>query len=72
MSQALAQAGGLARLLGGEHVTAIVCVPRMKNRPIRSGGVWICSVAQLGWVLRQLDGHLTAHAADRYADRIRR
>ena len=38
VGQALAQAGGLARLLGGEHVTAIVCVPRLKNRPIRSGG----------------------------------
>ena len=72
VGQALSQAGALARCLTGERVTAIVCVPWQKNAPFRSKGVWICGASQLGWVLRQIGGHMTAQAADRYADRIRR
>lgn len=70
VNQVLVQAGALARLTG-ESVTAIVCVPWMKNPPFRSKGVWICGASQLGWVLRQMSGHLSSQAADRYAGRIR-
>jgi hypothetical protein len=71
VGQALSQAGALARLTG-EHVTAVVCVPWMKNKPFRVGQAWVCGASQLGWVLGQMGGHMTAQSADRYADRIRR
>lgn len=71
VNQALSQASGLTRLIG-EPVSAIVCVPFMKNKPFRSKGVWVCSTSQLAGVLRQMDGHLSSQAADRAASRVRR
>ena len=67
INQVLVQAGALGRLTG-DRVTAIVCVPWQKNAPFRSKGVWVCGASQLGWVLRQMDGHLTPQAADRLRD----
>lgn len=63
INQVLVQTTALARLIGA-RVTAIVCVPWMKNKSFRSKGVWICGASQLGWVLRQMDGHMTSPAAD--------
>ena len=71
INQVLVQAGALARLTDA-RVTAIVCVPWMKNKPFRSKGVWICGASQLAWVLRQVDGHLTSQTATQLANRIRR
>jgi len=72
INQALSQASALSRLTG-EHVTAVVCVPYMKNKPFRVGqGAWVCGASQLGWVLGQMGGRLTQQAADRAASRIRR
>jgi len=73
INQALSQASALRALLAGEHVTAVVCVPYMKNKPFRVGqGAWVCGASQLGWVLGQMGGRLTQQAADRAASRIRR
>lgn len=72
VNQALSQASALGRLCG-EHVTAVVCVPYMKNKPFRVGqGAWVCGASQLGWVLGQMGGHLSSRDADRFAARIGR
>lgn len=60
----------LLRKLSGQYVAAVVCVVDMTNGPLQLENAWVCSLADLPQVLRQLPRQLTVPQAQALADQL--